>query len=171
MDKDIILKLVDEYYVQFAGILLENEVVSFIKHPKTNTSKKVSHKLSNLKLNDEYSKKFNVERVADEWIIKFIMLYPKSHKGTFNTIRDKLTRFLTEYPKYSLDDIEGAVRAYLDHQSYTNGNKYLFKQNNLFYKLEGGKHEKSPILEILENYSTDKEKAGAEELEDEDIDV
>jgi len=156
MNNEIKLKLLDEIEVQAVGILLENEIVKYIKPPKNQTNKKVSNTFANITVVDSYLEKFNISVINDDKFEEFVKSYPVTHRGTRSTVKNKLQRFLMEYPMYSIDLIYECIQAYIREIEYTGNKTYMFNLNNMFYKQEGS-FTKSPILDIIAKYKKNEE--------------
>jgi hypothetical protein len=170
MKDEIKLKLLDQFEMQFIGILLENNVVSYIKEPKTISNKVASHTFKNVKLNPKYKRIFNVnEKVDDEFVTKFRDLFPKMRKGTKAIVKNKLIRFVNnEGANYTLDEIYEVTQAYIFKVLSTSTPEMVRSANNIIYKKQQG-GEDMLLLSLLEKDIV-KEKITVNLVDTDDID-
>jgi hypothetical protein len=69
------------------------------------------------------------------------------------TIKQKLEKFLLQYPSYNYELIMNVLKAYVQDMNYSGRLDLLFDLNNIFYKMENRTFTKSPIIALIEKYS------------------
>lgn len=147
------LKLINVIEVQVCGILIENNICEYVETFKKPKSPRVINRFSNMRILEPFASKLGYNEISLEQVEFLRNLYPKGsgRKGTTKTIKSKLTRWLGEFPDYSIEDVKQILKAYVEDMTYTGG--YLFNLDNIFYKKEG-KFEKIPFQAIAEKYGT-----------------
>ena len=152
MTTNQIIELLPRIEIQVCGILIENGICEYIQKPRDNSRKDVHNRFQNLKFT---SSSVDGILVTDENIQSLRALYPKTsdRKGDLKTIRNKATRWLTENSTYTFQDILEVTKKYVYNEMNNSGGDMLFNLNNIFYKLDQGKYEKSPMSALFEKYS------------------
>lgn len=133
------------------GILLSHNIVIYDKVPKNVNNTDIEINLfNNVSL---------IHKIKTPIIItldksdSYRNLFPVGLKGTPSIVHKKLQRFFnTDGSKYTFEQLMEATKEFIDKQLAQSGTKYIYNCNNIIYKQERGKEEKSPILDILDTY-------------------
>jgi hypothetical protein len=149
------IKLLNLIETQVVAILISNNICDYIKKPSDALNKKTYNKFTNLRILEPYHKELFFFEITDEMIDNIRNLYPKGcgRKGDVSTIKQKLEKFLLEYPSYNYELIINVLKAYVQDMNYSGRLDLLFDLNNIFYKMENRSFTKSPIISLIEKYN------------------
>lgn len=149
------IKLLNLIETQVVAILVSNNICDYIKKPLDASTKKVYNRFSNLRILEPYHKELFFFEITDDMINDIRNLYPKGcgRKGDVVTIKQKLEKFLLQYPSYNYELIVNVLKAYVQDMNYSGRLDLLFDLNNIFYKMENRTFTKSPIIALIEKYN------------------
>ena len=132
------------------GILLSHNIVKYDKIPKTMEINIEINMFNNISLINNIKAPVIITLDKSD---SYRNLFPVGLKGTPSIVHKKLQRFFnTDGSKYTFEQLMEATKEFIDRQLSQSGTKYIFNCNNIIYKQERGKEEKSPILDILDTY-------------------
>ena len=152
MNNKQLLNIISLIEVQACGILIENNICSYINKPNSYKPEKHNN-FDNMRLLEPYASQFGYSEITDEFVEQIRSKYPKGSNriGTINVIKKKLIRFLNSNPKYTKENILQVIETYSIHSQMNGKSNMLFSLDNIFYKKDG-KIEKSPIESLINAY-------------------
>lgn len=158
MNKKYLLKLIELIEHQVVGMLIENNIVTYINKPNYNSKRnnyKQYNNFKNIRITPEYSLAFGNLFVDQEETREFIKRlrskYVPNKRGSAELIKKDIEVFLFNNEQYSLDYLEAVLDLYIEESMALNSGKYLMGLNNIFVRRDRNTVQ-YPILNIIEQF-------------------
>lgn len=145
-----IIKINPNVEKAIVGILLTHNLVNYDKIPKEKDINIENNLLKNVSIVGKVNLPIIITLDKSD---SYRNLFPVGLKGTPIIVHKKLQRFFnTDGKEYTFEQLMEATKQFIDKQLAQSGVKYIYNCNNIIYKQEKNKEEKSPILDILDTY-------------------